>query len=364
MPSKTNSAARKKTREAGFTFIELMISIAVFLIFTASIYGLLRVANIQKDLTGSQTEVMTNLRVSLNTVGRDAVNAGLRYKKAGNMPDNLTNVRMSLPSDADTIQDSLTPVIAGNDINTNDLNPGVRTDVVAFAYRDVNFNNGNAIRITNASALGTGGVVLTTENGAAINANDSATPFDLYMISNDGVRTAIGLATARVGTSTLEFSSNPANDILGVNAPYTGTTNVKSKLVNCDDMMVGATDCMNYTTGGVSAIKIFWVSYHVTSEGVLVRTTYGNNTGALASQQIQTQPLAYNIQNFQVRYLLRDGTSRDNPSNNGANQGALNDVVQIEMTMSAKIKVEENGTNLEKLVDLKSTFSTKNLNYE
>lgn len=363
MPNIVNFTDRKNS-ESGFTFVELMISITVFIIFTGSIYGLLRIANIQKTTVGSQTEVMSNLRLSLNTLGRDAVNAGFRYKKAGNMPDNLTNVLMRTPSDTNSTQDLLTPIISGNNVNANDFLPNTeKTDVIAFAYRDINFNNGNPIRILNSAGLSGGGVTLTTEPNAAVNANGSATPFDLYMISNSGTRTAIGLATGRPGNSTLEFSTNAANDIIGVNAPYTGAADAKSKLVNCIDLMVGATDCMNYAIG-VTAIRIFWVSYHVTSNGTLIRTTYGNNTGEPASKQIQTQALAYNVQNFQVRYLLRDGTSSDNPSLNGANQSALDNVVQVEVTMSAKIEAKENGTSIYKVVDLKSTFSTKNLNYE
>lgn len=365
MPSRITSVNRKKNREAGFSFIELMISIVVFAIFTGAIYGLLRVANIQKSTVSAETEVMSNLRLSLNTIGRDAVNTGLRYDRiGGNMPDNLTNLRMGLPADANATQDLLTAVISGNNINANNFLPNTqKTDVISFAYRDVDFNGGNPIKITNSSALGTGGVVLTTTADAAFNANQNATPFDLYLISN-GTRTAMGLATNRPDNSTLEFSTNAAADILGINSPYNGTVNTKSKLVNCVDQMVGATDCMNYGAGqSVSAIKIFWISYHVTPEGTLIRTTYGNNTDATAAQQIQTQPLAYNISNLQIRYLLRDGTSSDDPSANGTNQNALNNVVQIEVTMSANIDVKENGVSLQRVVDLKSTFSTKNLNY-
>jgi len=366
MSDKTICVNQENYREAGFSFIELMISIVVFLLFLSAVYGLLRITNIQKSTVNSQTEVMNNLRLSLNTLGRDAVNAGLGYSRVGgNMPDNLTNLRMQLPADANAEQDFLTAVIAGNNINANNLlPPAERTDVIAFAYRDMSFNSGNPITITNAAAFGAGGVVLTTEPNAAFNANPSATPFDLYLISN-GTRTAVALATSRPDNSTLRFQTGLAADILGINAPYnTGGLN-SSKLTNCADLPLGANDCMNYgATATVNAKKIIWVSYSVTPDGTFVRTIYGNNTGATAAQQIQTQPLAYNIQNFQIRYLLRDGTSSENPSNNGVNQNVLNNVVQVEITISSRINVQESGTNLTKVVDLKSTFSTKNLNYD
>ena len=101
MPDKILFFEPRNRRETGFSLIELMISLSVFLIFTAAIYGVLRIANVQKSTVNSQTDVMRNLRLSLNTIGRDAVNAGLGYSRiGGNMPDNLTNVRMGLPADA------------------------------------------------------------------------------------------------------------------------------------------------------------------------------------------------------------------------------------------------------------------------
>jgi len=366
MTDQPNFVNREKHREAGFSLVELLIATIVFLVFLSAVYGLLRITNIQRTTVSSQTEVMTNLRLSLNILGRDAVNAGLGYSRVGgNMPDNLTNSLMGLPADVDLAQDFLTAVVAGNNVNANDFLPVTeRTDVVAFAYRLIREptpnQNDEPITITGAGAIGTGGVILTTAPGAALVANDNATPFDLYLISN-GTRTAVALATGRPDASTLRFETGSVADLIGINAPYTGSVDGKSKLVNCADLAVGATDCMNYPA---TAKKVFWVSYQITQDGTLTRTTYGNNTGGTAAQQIQIQPLAYNIQNMQIRYLLRDGTSSENPSNNGANQNILNNVVQVEVTISARINVQEQGVNLQRVVDLKSTFSTKNLNYD
>ncbi len=361
MADKLNFATRKQNSEAGFSLIELLISMVVFLIFISAVYGLLRIANIQKSTVNSQTEVMVNLRVPLNMIGRDAVNAGLGYSRVGgNIPDNLTNARMGLPADTDSNQDLLTAVIAGDNVNTNNFLPvGQKTDVVAFAYRDMTFNNGNPITITGASSIGTGGVVATTQPGVALAVNNSATPFDLYLISN-GTRSAVALATGRPDNNSLRFETGSA-DILGVNLPYTGPINSRSLMFNCADQAVGSPDpCMNYPNPSpVSAKKIIWVSYQVTPDGTLTRTTYGNNSGGTAVDQIQIQPLAYNIQNLQVRYLLRDGTSSQNPSNNGANQNVLNNVVQVEVTISARISVQESGASfLEKSVATSRLFDS------
>lgn len=351
----------KNRREAGFSLIELLISMIVFIIFSGVVYGLLQIAHIQKGSVNSQTEVVKNLRLSLNTIGRDAVNAGLGYDRiGGNMPDNLTTLRMGLPADTNTTQDLLTAVISGNDINTNTLPPGnQKTDVVAFAFQDKTFNGGNTMPITNSAVYNTTDVTLTAVP-TGTTPDDLPNQYDLYFVS-EGDRSAMAFVTTKTNNTTLHLEIGAA-DPLKINSPFNGTTDSKSRLTKC--AAPTQTGCMNFATA--TAKKIFWVSYSVTSDGTLVRTTYGNNhaAGATAAKQIQIQPIAYNVQNFQVRYLMRDGTYTDNPSNGGTNQLALNNVVQIEVTISSRITIEENGVSIQKTVDLKSTFSTKNLNYD
>ncbi len=361
MFDQTNFSKPRNHREAGFSFIELMISLTIFAIFSAAVFGLLRIANIQKSTINSQTEVSKNLRLSLNTIGRDAINAGLGYSRiGGNMPDNLTNARMGLPADGNTTQDLLTSIISGNDINANDFLPvAERTDVIAFAFQ-VPFadTTREAVPVIDSAVFGTTGVTLTTPPDAAAKVRQ----YDLLLVSQGTERTAMALVTTKTNNSTLQLEVGASADPLGINAPFNGTADSKSRLIKCT--AVGQADCMNYPVTSVSAKKVYWVSYSVTADGTLVRTTYGNNTGATAANQLQTQPIAYNIQNFQVRYLLRDGTFTDNPSNSGANQGALNNVVQIQVAISARVTVQENGVNLQTVENLKSTFSTRNLNYD
>jgi prepilin-type N-terminal cleavage/methylation domain-containing protein len=342
MPSKAQNLKYEPIPEAGFTLIELLISVSLFLFFIASIYGLLKIGSLQKTTVSSQTEVIKNARLSLNTIGRDAVNAGLGYSRVGGyVPDNLTNLRMGIPSDPDTTEDLITSVIAGDEINDNLALTSGKTDVVSFTYRDLEFNGGDPIKLTSVADFNSSGVIITTPNGATANAR----PYDLYLIS-DGSRTALGMVTSVPnGGNTLVFEAG-VNDPLGVNALF-----ATSKLVN-----------MGYPA--VTAKKVFWVSYRVTIDGVLIRTIYGNNSNNPASLQIQSHPIAYNIQNLQIRYLLSDGTISNDPSNASTEQNKLNNVVQIEVTISALYSFMENGVNINKIFDLKSTFSTKNLSYD
>lgn len=347
----------KTNREAGFSLIELMISVVIFIIFVSAVYGLMRIANVQKDTASDHTEVIKNARLSLNMIGRDAVNAGFGYSRVGGYaPDNLTNLRMGLPADTDTQQDLITAIASGDQINTNTFLPATgRTDVVSFAFRDITFNSGDPITLTNAADLGGNGVAVTTAAGEAA----AASPYDLYLVS-DGARTALGLVTAVPNTNTLHFQTGAA-DPLGVNAPYTGTADVRSRLRACGSPTENG--CFDYTNI-ISAKRVTWVSYHVENDGTLVRTLYGNNTGQPAASQIQQQPIAYNVRDLQIRYLLRDGTVTTDPSAANTNQPNLNNVVQINVNVSTTVTTIINGRPQEKIINLNSTFSTKNLNYD
>jgi len=341
--------------QAGFSLVELMVSVVIFLIFMGAIYGLLRIGSIQKTAASSSTEVIKNTRLSLNTLGRDAVNAGFGYSRVGGYaPDNILNLRLGIPADSNSTHDLLTAVISGNEVNTNTLLPSGKTDVISFIFRDTNFNSGQPVEMV--SAVSDTGVTITT-------ADDSTyftKPFDLFLIS-DGSRTALGLVTAvPTGGKTLKFQTG-ASDPLKVNMPYTGTVNTRSKLIACTASIID--NCMDYSNR-VTAKKVIWVSYQVTSDGVLTRTIFGNNTDKTAAEQIQVQPIAQDVQNFQIKYLLRDGTVTDDPSDNGTNQANLNNVVQIDVTVTAKVEVIENGVTVKSIVNIKSTFSTKNLSYD
>lgn len=347
---------KNMSRESGFSLIEVMVSIIVFLVFISAVYGLLRIGVIQRTAVTSQSEVIKNARLSLNTIGRDAVNAGFGYSRVGGFaPDNLTNIRMGLPADAGIEQDLMPSIISGDEINVNNFLPVGRTDVVSFIFRDVTFNNGNPITLTGASDNGGNGVRVTTAAGGTA----PARPYDLYFVS-DGTRTALGLVTSIPNGNTLVFATGAA-DPLGINAPFSGAVEARSRLKSCASPTENG--CFDYSNI-ISAVKITWVSYSVNADGTLIRTLYGNNLNQPAADQIQIQPIAYNVQNMQFRYLLRNGTVVDDPSGAGNTQSNLNNIVQIDVTISTRVRIQENGVDTTKIINLNSTFSTKNLNYD
>jgi prepilin-type N-terminal cleavage/methylation domain-containing protein len=345
----------KRRSESGFTVVEMLIAMTIFLIVLSSVYGVLRIGNITRNSINSRTETIKNARLSLNAIGRDAVNAGLGFTRVGGIvPDDFAHTRLNIPSDSNDERDLLTGIIAGNNINESDLSPtGTKNDVIAFAFRDLYFNSGNSIIVTDSSESSNSIVLTTNANGC-----QNCKPFDLYLVESGDGKQAVVMATAIPNSSSMVLGRD---DPLDLNQKANGNVDERSILHKC---ATGETiSCFNYNPQA-TAKKIYWMSYSVDVDGTLVRTTYGNNTGGTAAQQIQKQPLAYGIQNFQVRYLMQDGTISDDPSAGNTNQSNLNNIVQIEITTTVKTENNDNGITRTELINISSTSSTRNLKYD
>ena len=76
--------------EEGFTLVELVVSMVIFLIVTGSVFGLLQVARQSRAVVSENTGLNKNVRLALNIVGRDTYNAGFGYPLRNTvvLPDN------------------------------------------------------------------------------------------------------------------------------------------------------------------------------------------------------------------------------------------------------------------------------------
>lgn len=350
--------------ERGFSLLELLIAMVIFLIVTGSIYSLLQLGQYDRNRASRRSDVLKNARVAMHMVGRDVLNAGFGYHRRGAIvPDNFNSTRLAVPADVDSARDMLTSVIVGNNRNTNSLNADttVRTDTISFAYRDADFNAGNMVEIQSAGAGSTAAVprlTAKTATGAA-----AVQLYDLYLIESDTSQVAV-MATARNGTNTFDAATG---DPLGLNQALNGTGINASLLRQC----TGSTDT-NCTSYPATAKRFFLVTYKVKADGTLVRIVYGNNRGAGASAQIQELPMAYNVEDLQIKYVLDDGTTTDNPSA-GADgiSGTLDDdwqgfnrVRQLTITVEVQSTEIDEKTRKPESISFSSTFSTRNLGYD
>src|SRR5438477_11436814 len=116
-------------RQGGFSLLELLIAMVLFLIVTGSIYGLMQLGTYDRNRASRRTDVLKNARVAVELIGRDVLNAGLSYHKRGAIvPDNFNSTQLGVPADVDNNRDMLTSVVVGNNIYTNNLsaNPATR----------------------------------------------------------------------------------------------------------------------------------------------------------------------------------------------------------------------------------------------
>jgi prepilin-type N-terminal cleavage/methylation domain-containing protein len=345
---KLKNHLKKITAEQGFTLIELIISLVIFLVSIAAIFGILRISMIQRNTVDIRTDQFRSARIAMEYIRRDALNAGYGYHRTGgNVGDNAASNLLGIASDADTVRDLLTSIIAGNDRNTNTLaTAGVLTDSVSFVSRDTAFNNGNLVAFNGVVASGTAVDVTTAPNG-----NANCQLFDLYLIESlTGTSQVLGVVSAIPDNTKIRFAPG---DPLNINQSATGVGEAQSLLVG-------------FTTGG-TAKKVNLVSYSVTNDGVLVRRRFGNQTGMGAANQIESRELVYGVSDFQVLYYMENGTTVADPSlnNNGrANQITMNDVVQIQLTITLASPKNDISSKANAPIVLKEYISTKNLRYE
>jgi prepilin-type N-terminal cleavage/methylation domain-containing protein len=355
------------SREAGFSLLELMIAMVIFLIVTASIYGLMQVGRVDRNRSSRRSDVMKNARVAIHLIGRDALNAGFGYHRRGAVvPDGFMSTTFGVPVDADTERDMLTSVVAGNNLFTNDLQTvsTARTDMIGFAYRDIDFSSGAAMELQNVSA-GTAPTTARLQTKLSTG-NTSATfakKYDLYLVESDTSQIAV-MATDIPATNQIDAA---LADPLGMNQALNGTGTAGSILRKCT-----SSSDQNCTTYLATAKKFNLVSYKVKQDGTLVRIIYGNNTGAASDQQKQELPLAYNVEDLQFEYVLENGTVTDNPSA-GADGviGTADDeaedfnlIRQITVTIKVQSTEFDEQTKKPVTITLTATFSARNLEYD
>lgn len=216
-------------------------------------------------------------------------------------------------------------------------------DALGFVTRDMTFNGGNPISVTGTTISGQDVVVQTSSNVAQLFKS-----YDLYLIETD-ISQVVGVVTAVPSNSSFKFGFGSV-DPLNVNLSATATGSQKSLLAAS-----GVTGTMK---------KIIIVTYNISSGGVLLRTTYANNTGEPRDAQIQVHELINNVQNFQVNYLMDDGTITSDPSlgNNGRlNQQKMNQVIQMEILITILPVSADSRTPAP--ITIKEVISARNLRY-
>jgi prepilin-type N-terminal cleavage/methylation domain-containing protein len=316
-------------KQSGFTLLELLITMMLFMVVTGAVYGLLEVSRTDTFATNQRVEILQNLRNVLGSIGRDLLNSGMALPKSGAMiNDNALSTLLKLTADADTSPDQVNSVVSGYNLNSNSLRTdGKKTDQITFLMKDQSFNGGDKLTYT---SIANSGKDIVVSNGANCNLRD------VYLVSSDSPpNSALGYMTAKNG-NTLSFA---ASDALGINKLGTGGP-------------------INSLTAPGSVMRVLWVTYFVQPDGTMIRRVYGG-AQSNASTGREDQPVAYNVRGFVAEYVLKDGKITSNPT-----LAELPDIRQVRVTIEAQSSMKDKRTKKEYIVSLSSTFSTRNLGYD
>lgn len=345
--------------ERGFSILELIVSMVVFLIVTGAVFGVMQVARQSRSIVTENTSLNKNIRLALNIIGRDAYNAGFGYPLGNTviLPDDSISSLINVPNDVDPAIDRVPPIIAGNDRNLDTYNttPNTFTDQITFLFKDSTFNVLGAVgppdtRVSqplNINApMTTGGGI--DEIVPISGSNASCRVNDIYLITGNTAST-LGLSTALVGADTVQFSSG---DVLGFNQPGPGGP-------------------IRSITLPASMQRVNMVTYFVTADGTLTRREFANVPAAVPAVAFVDEPLVYGVENFQIIYIMDDGTLSNNPSagadgipGNGDDvQNNLAAIRQIRFTVNIR-SLELNAARQPYRTSMTSTFSTRNLGYD
>ena len=354
---------RKSTSStAGFSLIELVIAMVIFVIVTGAIYQLLAVGRSDRFTANQKIDALQNVRAAMNYVGRDTLNAGVGYYPQGpRSPDDFLAV-FGLEADADTTWDAVTPIIPGDDVDANGLNPveGTLTDRITLISSDETFNNGLSLSIMNLSSNGQLVTIDTRGPDGAAGTEDDVSnalcdPNEIYVLTTS-LGQALGWMSARASTNQLAFSTGLSADPMSLNLGVGSTTHTLASIRPA-------------APTGLSVIgsitKLDWTTYFIDSDGTMIRRVYGDpatnrGTGVPESEELRwlDEPMAFGIEDFQIEYVLKDGTVTSNPT-----VAQCRDVRQIRVTTTAR-SGEVNPRTREPLrTTISNIFSTRNLAY-
>jgi type IV pilus assembly protein PilW len=319
--------------QAGFTLLEMIVSVALFTVVTGAIYGLLRVGTSDRFTTNQRAELLQNARIALNAISADALNAGFDFPDEGAQTGPGSLVLFGLPNDPLQNLDTLRPVTARNNVNANSLNPtaGTLTDQVTFTYVDDSFNPDVD---ANPLALSVGPFTGSQNRNAVIQNPPATIPTrtgDVYIVT--GATSTLGYCSSASGAN-LVFGT--VGDALTVNARPGGT-----------NMFVPV------VTHRLRRVRC--VSYYVDANGTLMRLALGDRVGGAG---YIAMPIAEGVENMQVEYVLQSGAVVTTPT--PAETGTIR---QVRVVLQIRSPDMDERSNDFFRTTLASTVNTRNITY-
>ena len=371
---------QRKTKQTGFSLIELLVSIGVTaVILGATLLAFRDAANTQRGVSYS-ADMNDNLRAGLNLIQQDLILAGTGIPTGGipipNNPNAAGTCNVDLPPNRPTLTGTLTfpvcnfvlpaiepgsalgPLITAPDaVSGNPSNPNSFTDIITVMYAD------NALALDNdpinttacplGSISGTGNAVtfdatcqsLNPSTGVTINAGD------LIMFSN-AKGNAIQTVTS-VSGQTVNMAVGDAFNLNGRTEPQ-GTI---KQLQNTD-----ALGNPNGTYPPTTATRIWMVSYYLDNitDPAHVRLVRRVNFDPTPLAQLA---VGETLENMQFTYNYVDGIT--NPSNQvGVPAGfSENQIRSVNVFLGARSNYFDQQRQRYTRVNLQTQISLRSMAY-
>lgn len=333
---------QSKSRNAGFTLIELMLAMGVTMILLYMAVEIFRDATYSNQVVSQTADMSDNLRAALNQIQGDLIQAGAGIGPPGiNIPYTSngsttspcgTTAGINRPMLGGTTtfpvcNSTLPAVEPGNEmgpaitapdaISGTPSNPNSITDEITVMYQDNAYPNGlQGAQIFSTSSVScpsgtmsySGTTLTVTFDSGCANINPAVNPGaainvgDLIEFSNNqngGTNTL--LVVTGVSGQTVTFAKGDAFDLNGRNSDTSGTIQQLETSTTCG----GAASCFPTNT---IATRIWMVTYYLDNVTAppFVRLIRQVNMNAPAV-------LAETMENLQFTYNFVDGVS--NPAN-------------------------------------------------
>jgi Tfp pilus assembly protein PilW len=286
---------RKLKQQAGYSLIELMVTLATMLVISAASFALISSSLRFSNSTYHLVDAQEGLRASHEIIHRDLTTAGDGLTGIGTITVPLTFVQNYLTQDP--VVDPSTPDYVNLALVTSDDNVAANTavpqtspavnvltgsDRLTMLTRDYEFNTGNGVTLLAGKI---------TVNGSNTNLLVGATNIgkfqngELYAIVSQN-SAAFGVVT-NVNTSTNTVVMGNADGLglnqTGVGTPVSTVSNVVSGI----------------STQNVTVLRFQIVHYFVNSNNLLIRRIFGVKGGSFVDSVV-----AEHVTSLNFRYLL------------------------------------------------------------
>jgi prepilin-type N-terminal cleavage/methylation domain-containing protein len=290
---------QKKTAQAGFSMIEMIIVMVLTLVIVSAVFSLMQGTIKTANTSYEMTSATQNLRNAHEFINRDVVTLGDGVKSMPNiwLPTTfitkyLTNRTAAAIDPTNIGYASIGAVISDNNMPTGVRIQGVTpainilqgTDRITLLSMDKSFTS-IPLTYLEVNPL-TGSIIVPASRISDFTAGE------VYFLSN-GVSAAFGVVTSvNNGTKTIFWANG---DALGINR--TGNT--------------GAMFSVQSPRYAMSLSRVNIIQYFVDAEGKLIRRAFGVQDKAFIDSVI-----AEHLVDLQLRYILKpsaDGTIFEQP---------------------------------------------------